>query len=145
MLDRRSLFARIVGGAVAAKVGLGETGRVTLRDAEEVAGVTADLGVPMPPKPRRLTDDGKISWWDLWDKIEPRSNHRPDNLPPHIGAMKSWSPVFKWSVYDREEDLKDILRKEIMRDRKLMMKVAKRVGITADQLPDPDNTQWWEF
>lgn len=126
-MDRRSLL-RLFGAApaaalsglstkeVAAKLGMGVPNLSDPPSQEETMAF---------PQPMRSKTD--ILLGRLWRNGENR-RLASQQMPAHIASKKSWSPVYKESVYREELELYQSIIDKIERDEAFAKRAAKLLG-----------------
>lgn len=132
-LARRGFLGFILGGAAGAAVTPASVG---------VKAAAAALGVSAQASASEIREAGLTAMtrpgheWMLIDALE--SNHyakrRPlRDIPPHIGAMRSWSPVYKASVAAKEEAIMRAYLDKLRHDKSLMQRMAEKFfGVSHD-------------
>jgi hypothetical protein len=134
-MNRRSLIQTLIGGVAAVSSG------VSPKEAAKALGVP--LAMVPPGTADTLSERASISvgvgcasagvlpGWRVTQTLrEHRSRlDQPERyLPPHIAAMKSWSPVYKASVAARERDIFERYLRKIENDETFAEKVIACLG-----------------
>jgi hypothetical protein len=131
MLGRRNLLSAAFGGLTAAVTGVKPKEAASILDAlpastEPEPSGAAPYGVPV---------DNTPAWVQraLNAAYDAERRLRPDMtaLPPHIAAMKSWSPAFKESEAEKERAAIRALLEEMHSDQRRARAIAKLMGFGA--------------
>ena len=122
-MNRRSILAAIMGAAAAPRV-------VSAKIASQITGISLN---PMPDG-ESLRDAAPgpgptpSSWWGSPVQIameakQTAERFRDEELPPHIRAMKSWSPSYKAAVFARELAALETFRREMQSSEDAMERI----------------------
>jgi hypothetical protein len=126
-MDRRSILRLLIGGATVGATG----GGVAVSAAATALGVdklTAGLdecvgavggsppGVPAMWRIRNIHDAHRYA------KSKPARE-----MPPHISAMRSWSPAYKASIHAREEAILAAFRQRLDDDESFADRFIKEI------------------
>ena len=120
-MNRRSILAAIMGAAAAPQA-------VSAKIASDITGISLN---PMPDGESLMNvpvGTTPSSWWGSPVQIameakQTAERYPNEELPPHIRAMKSWSPSYKATVLARELAALETFRREMQSSEDAMERI----------------------